>query len=153
VRLEPTSFAEEVTFQRAALLLGLQTPEETSAWADAALAAHPDAPAALIEATLAPRELTALRAALAPAALASEPPRVVHRLVAAVAADVRDGRRTIDDTMHVLTQLRRLVRVPRDLSDTLGDLAGAWMLATAGVRGDLAAERARVAAWLSRFEP
>jgi len=49
--------------------------------------------------------------------------------------------------------LRRLVRVPRDLSDTLGDLAGAWMLATAGVRGDLAAERARVAAWLSRFEP
>lgn len=147
-----SSFAEEVTYQRAALLLGLRSPEDVQTWAEAALSADPTPPEALIDAVLAPRELTALRAALAPAALELEPPGVVRRLLVAVTADVRAGRRSLDDTMHVLAQLRRLVAVPREIARTLDDLAGGYMLAAAGVERDLDEERARVADWLAAYD-
>lgn len=147
-----TSFAEEVTYQRAALLLGLRSPEDVHAWAESALAADPAPSEALIDAVLAPRELTALRAALAPVALDREPAAVVQRLLVAIAADVRAGRRSLDDTMHVLAQLRRLIAVPRDIAHTLDDLAAGYMLAAAGVERDLADERARVADWLARYD-
>jgi len=147
-----TAFAEEATYQRAALLLGLRSPEDVHAWAEAALAADPAPPEALIDAVLAPLELTALRAALAPAALDRETPDVVRRLLVAMAADVRLGRRSLDDTMHVLAQLRRLIAVPREMASTLDDLAAGYMLAAAGVERDLADERARVADWLARYD-
>ncbi len=150
--MHPTSFAEEVTYQRAPLLLGLRSPEDVHAWAEAALAADPAPPEVLIDAVLAPQELTALRAALAPAALERESPEVVQRLLVAMAADVRTLRRSLDDTMHVLAQLRRLVAVPREMAHTLDDLAAGYMLAAAGVERDLDDERARVAEWLARYD-
>lgn len=145
-------FAIEVTFQRAALLLGLRSPEEVQAWAESVLAAASTPPDALIDAVLAPCELTALRAALAPAALDPEPPDVARRLLEAVAADVRAGRRSLDDTMHVLAQLRRLVALPREMAHTLDDLASGYMLAAAGVQRNLDDERARVADWLAGYD-
>lgn len=99
--------------------------------------------------SLAPRELTALRAALAPAALEPEPPAVVRRLLGAVAADVHAGRRSVEDTMHVLVQLRRLVAVPREIARGLDDVAGNYMLTAAGVRGDVAEEGTRAMTWLA----
>ena len=150
--MHPSAFAEEVTYQRAALLLGLRSPEQVQSWAEAVLAADPSPSAALIEAVLAPRELTALRAALAPASLASETPSVVRQLLASVAADVRTGRRSLDDTMHVLAQLRRLVAVPREITRTLDDISAGYMLAAAGVQRDLAEERARLAEWLHGYD-
>jgi hypothetical protein len=145
--------AEEVTFQRAALLLGLRSPEDVHSWAEAVVSADPVPPLALIDTVLAPPELTALRAALAPIALEQEPPVVVRRLLALTAEDLRSGRRSVADTMHVLTQLRRLVAVPRDLARVLDNVAGDYMLAAAGVRGHVAAEEARVAAWLADYAP
>lgn len=147
-----TSFVEEVTYQRAALLLGLRSPEEVHAWAEAALAADPAPSEALIDAVLAPLELTALRAALAPAGLHREPEGVVRRLLVAMAVDVREGRRSLDDTLHVLAQLRRLVTVSRELAHALDDLAAGYMLAAAGVERDLSDERARLADWLARYD-
>lgn len=97
-------------------------------------------------------EVTSQRAALAPASLASETPGVVHRLLESVAADVRTGRRTLDDTMHVLAQLRRLVAVPREITRTLDDISAGYMLAAAGVQRDLAEERARLAEWLQSYD-
>jgi hypothetical protein len=97
-------------------------------------------------------EVTYQRAALTPASLASETPSVVRQLLVSVATDVRTGRRSLDDTMHVLAQLRRLVAVPREIAHTLDEIAAGYMLAAAGVQRDLAEERARLAEWLHGYD-
>ena len=142
------SFTEDVTYYRAALLLGVHTPEEVSEWAEAAFAAEDAPPRVLMDAVMAPRELTALRTALAPAALEPEPPTVVLRLLARVAADVDDGRRSVDDTVHVFAQMRRMIALPADVARVLAELESAYQLAIAGVEGDVAVVRERIATWL-----
>lgn len=122
-----SSFAEEVTYQRAALLLGLATPESVHAWAEGALHAE--------------------------AALDAEPETVVDRLLRRVALDVADGRRTIDDTIHVFAQMRRMIALPPDVARMLDAHEDAYRLAVAGVEGSVDAVRVRVADWLGARMP
>ena len=146
------SYAEQASFYRAALLLGLSTPEAVIAWADGIVRDDAAPPSAIIDVALAPAELTALRSALAPLALIPEPESVVHRLLVLTARDLATGRRSVDDTVRVFTQMRRLLRLASEIETELNQLENNHMLAAAGVTNDLDASRERVRDWLARFE-
>ena len=116
-------YAEQATFYRAALLLGLIRGECAVAWVDAVIAAEPSPPEAFAEiATCAPGDLTRMRQLLLLIGREKESDAVVRALVAVVGRDLTVGRRTIGDTMTVLKQLRAFVAVSPAVNEQLKTL-------------------------------
>ena len=75
------------------------------------IARDPDAPPAFVEiASTPPDDLSALRHALYPLCDDRESPSVVRRLIGLVSQDLESGRRSFDDTITVLSQIRRFLK-------------------------------------------
>jgi len=104
-------YREQATFYRAALLLGLIRGDAVIEWSDGVIARDPDAPPAFVEiASTPPDDLSALRHALYPLCDDRESPPVVRRLIGLVSQDLESGRRSFDDTITVLSQIRRFLK-------------------------------------------
>src|SRR5689334_9276812 len=104
--------AEQATFFRAALLLGLIRGDRVVAWADTVIATESSPPEAFAEISTTPAEdLTLLRQRLLLVGSEKESETVVRALASLVHRDLASGRRTIGDTMTVLKQLRAFVAV------------------------------------------
>ena len=147
-----TSYRDAATFHRAALLLGITDGATVVAWAAEALEADPAPPHEITDIVLVPPgDLTAMRAALQPLAAAAEPPRVLRALLGVIARDLHDGRRSVKDTVTVLSQVRRQVAIPQQMHWALDTIEDDCMLANAGVTTDLAECEGRVRAWLAPF--
>lgn len=132
-------------FYRAALLLGLVRGEDVVRWADDMIGRGPAAPAPLVEiAMTAPDDLTVLRQGLFDIAGEGEPVEVVHRLFALVHEQLSSGRRSFNDTMTVLKQLRAFLKLDRDLNEHLKALGVDVALGRDGAES-------RVRAWLQTF--
>ena len=82
-------YREQATFYRAALLLGLLRGERVIAWADAAIADDPGAPAAFADIAITPpAEFTLLRQNLLLLASEKESPAVVAGLIDLIHRDL-----------------------------------------------------------------
>ena len=146
------SYIEAATFHRAALLLGISDGETVIAWADLVLEVDPVPPAAIADVVLVPPgDLSAMRAALQPLAAATESPRVLRALLGVIARDVHTGRRSVKDTVTVLSQVRRGIFIPQQMHWALDTIEDDFMLANAGVTSELADCEGRVRAWLAPF--
>lgn len=146
-------YRDQATFHRAALMLGLTSGEFVVAWADTILASDPEPPHAITEVALVPPgDLTALRAALQPLAAESESNAVLRALIGIAARDLARGRRSLRDTVTVLSQVRRGLSIPGAMQWAIDTLEDDYMLASAGVTNDLDVVEARVRAWLAPFE-
>ena len=143
---------QQATFLRAALLLGLVPGEAAIRWAEAIVEHDPDPPAALIEVTMTPAEdLTALRFALQPLADPTESAAITKAILALVRRDLMTRRRQLADTVTVLGQIRRHLVVSEAIRNDLDTLEDDFMLANAGVVGEVEASRTRIGEWLTQF--
>ena len=146
------SYREQATFYRAALLLGLVPCEIVVHWAEEIIAREPGVPHELLEVLLvAPGDLTALRFALQPLADETESQEVTHAIFAAVRHDLESGKRSVKDTVTVFSQIRRNLAVSAEVLDALDTLEDDFMLANAGVTGDVAGVERRVREWLAQY--
>jgi hypothetical protein len=143
---------QNATYYRAALLLGVVRGEAVVAWAESVIENRPTPPIAVIEAAMTPPgDLTALRLALQPVAAPTESPEILSALFDRVRIDLLDEARDIRDSIRVLGQVRRHLTVTPHLSADIDTIEDDFMLATAGVTGDVAEVSARAQAWLDRF--
>lgn len=118
--MSPATQAVEATYYRTALLLGLVRGEAVHRWADDAIAREAVPHAALIAVASTPADdLSGLRHALWPLVIEPDPPESIQSILGVVGADLAPGRRTMDDTVTVLRQLRSMVKLPRPLYDEL----------------------------------
>jgi hypothetical protein len=146
------NYADQATFFRAALLLGLIRGERVVAWADAAISHDPSAPAAFIDiSTCPPDDLTELRQRLLLIGREKETDAVAHALAGLAHRDLASGRRTIGDTMTVLKQLRAFVGVSAGLNDQLKTLGVDVAMSQPDTR-ERAEAYDRVRAWLARHD-
>ncbi len=144
-------YAEEATFYRAALLLGLIRGPQVVAWADALLAADASPPGALVEvSSTPPDDLTQLRYHLWSIGGDTESSAAVRALVGLVHRDLAGGRRSFDDTMRVSKQLRTSVAVGATLNEHLKTLGVDVAVSAPGSMERREAE-ARVRAWLAEY--
>jgi hypothetical protein len=144
--------AEQATFFRAALLLGLIRGERVIAWADEVLAGDPGVPSAFVEiATTPASDLTQLRQRLLLVGSEVESDTVFRAIVGLVHRDLSSGRRSMGDTMTVLKQLRASIKVTPALNDRLKTM-GVDVAMTAPDTRERADAEARVRAWLARHE-
>ena len=146
------NYADQAALYRAALLLGLVRGDEVIRWADLVIGEDASAPAAFVEiATTDPDDLTSLRERLLAIGEARESSQVVRRLIGLVQRDLASGRRTLQDTMTVIKQLRAFVAVDRDLNEHLKALGVDIFMAPAGSQARADAEQ-RVRDWLRQYE-
>ena len=143
-------YREEATFYRAALLLGLIRGDAVVRWSDAVLAADPDAPAAFVEIAATPSDdLSAMRHALYPLCDDRESTAVIRRIIGLVRQDLADTRRSFDDSVRVLSQIRRFLKLDASTDDCLKALLVDVWRARQEPGGDRAATEARVREWLA----
>jgi len=144
--------ADQATFFRAALLLGLIRGERVVAWADAVISNDTSASPAFIDiSTCPPDDLTELRQRLLLVGREKESDTVVRALAGLVHRDLASGRRTIGDTMTVLRQLRAFVGVSAALNDQLKTLGVDVAMSQPDTR-ERAEAYDRVRAWLARHD-
>ena len=157
--------ADQATFFRAALLLGLIRGERVVAWADAhhdlrqavagadaVILRDPSVPAAFIDiSTCPPDDLTELRQRLLLIGREKENDTVARALAGLVHRDLASGRRAIGDTMTVLKQLRAFIGVSADLNDQLKTLGVDVAVSQPDTR-ERAEAYDRVRAWLARHD-
>lgn len=107
--------------------------------------------AELIEVAMTPAgDLSALRHALA-LVEAPGPEGLTAALVDRAARELRDGRRSLTDTFTVLAQLRRGLTLAPELEVRLAQFDNGYLLARAGLAGDVAEVGADLEAWLTGF--
>ena len=146
-------YRDQATFYRAALLLGLTSGERVVSWAGAILREDPTTLPEIREVSLVPPgDLTALRAALQPLTAPRESNAVLRSVIGIAARDLASGRRSMRDTVTVLSQVRRHLTIPDAMQWAIDTLEGDYMLATAGVTAQLDTVEARVRAWLEPFQ-
>ena len=131
-----SGYAEAATYLRTALLLGLITPEDAIAWADAVILRDAAPPAVVYTLALTPPELSSVREALRPLAFPAETAPVIEAVLGLAARDLLGWRRNPDDTLRVLSQLRRFVRLDAGLDEEIKNLDAQHMLAVAGASSD-----------------
>ena len=145
-------YRDQATFYRAALLLGLVTCETVVQWTEETVAREASVPHELLDVLLvAPGDLTALRFALQPLADEKESPAVVRSVFLIVLHDLNSGKRNVKDTVTILSQIRRNLAVSAAVLDEIDTLEDDFMLANAGVTGDVASVEQRVRDWLAQF--
>jgi len=145
------AYAEQASFYRAALLLGLIRGDRAIAWADEVLAGDSSAPAAFAElATTEPDDLTAMRERLFEIGGGKESATVVLRLLGLVQTDLASGRRSFADTMTILKQLRAFVAVGPDLNEQVKSLGVGVAIAKPDSPERAAAEQC-VRDWLLQY--
>lgn len=145
------SYAEAASFLRAALLLGLLSPEDVIAWSDQIISEDPCPPAFTYTLSLTRPELSSVREVLRPVALSAEPLGVIEAVLGLAARDMASGRRTVDDTLRVLTQLRRFLELDPRLNEEITVLEHGHMLAVAGLTDQLEQTRMRVVSFVNRY--
>jgi hypothetical protein len=145
-------YREQATLYRAALLLGLVTCDTVVQWAEETVARENSVPHELLDVLLvAPGDLTALRFALQPLADGQESPAVLRSIFLIVLQDLNSGKRNAKDSVTILSQIRRNLAVTAAVSDEIDTLEDDFMLANAGVTGDVASVEQRVREWLAQF--
>lgn len=145
-------YRDQATFYRAALLLGLVTCETVVDWAEEIIAREASVPHELLEVLLvAPGDLTALRFALQPLADERESPDVMRSIFRIVLHDLNSGKRNVKDSVTILSQIRRNLAVSAAALDEIDTLEDDFMLANAGVTGDVPGVERRIHEWLGRF--
>jgi hypothetical protein len=144
-------YAEQAAFFRAALLLGLVRGEAVVEWSDRVLTDDANAPAAFVDIASTPTgDLTALRHALYPLCEGHESTAVVQRLLALVADDFDRGRRSFDDTVTVLSQVRRFLQLDSATDDGLKALlVEVWRARHRLGGAEPAAAESSLRAWLA----
>lgn len=150
-----TSYRDDATFYRSALLLGLIKGEAVVAWSDDVIARDPGAPHAFVDiASTDPADLTALREAIYPLCDSKEAASagVIHRILGCVSRDLASGRRGFDDTMTVLSQVRKFLRVGDAMNETLKSLAVDVWQARHNLGGTMDVAEQRVRDWLHGFD-
>ena len=146
------SYRDQATYYRAALLLGLVDGTEVIAWADDILHHDPRPPHEVTDLALVPPlDLSAVRFALQPMADERESPEILRAILGVVLRDLGDGRRSVADTVRVLSQMARELAVPESMHWEIDALVDDHMLAKAGVTKDLGDSEERVREWLKRF--
>ena len=134
----------EATYYRTALLLGLIQGEEVHRWAESIIREDPAPPAELLELVSIPStDLSGLRYGLWSLAVEPEPPAILEAMFGLLDADLTAGRRTVDDTVTVLRQMRSMLRLPAPLYADLNEALVSHGLAKAA--------GGRIAAWLRQF--
>jgi hypothetical protein len=145
-------YREQATLYRATLLLGLTSCETVVQWAEETVAREESVPHELLDVLLvAPGDLTALRFALQPLADEKESPAVVREVFRIVLQELNSGKRNVKDSVTILSQIRRNLAVSAVVLDEIDTLEDDFMLANAGVTGDVASVERRVREWLARF--
>jgi hypothetical protein len=112
----------EATYYRTALLLGLIPGDAVHRWAERIIDEEATPQNELLELVSIPvSDLSALRLGLWPLAVEPEPEAVLRAILGLVHADLTDERRTTEDTVTVLRQMRSMLRLPAPMYSELNE--------------------------------
>jgi len=150
VSLDQIGHADRAAFYRTSLFLGLVRGDAVVRWADRTLAHNSDVLPAFIEiATIPAEDLTALRLALLGLCNEQESARVIGAVFGLINRHLVSGQRSAVDTITVLMQARRSMRLEPALSDELRQIELAfWRSERTGDTGSL---EARLHTWLGHY--
>jgi hypothetical protein len=148
-----TDLAREAAFHRASLLLGIESGADVVAWADNLIAEHDEVPKQILElSTIPPHDLSELRHALQPIAAPKEDEVMLRALFDRVRKDAINGKRSLKDTVTVLSQARSFLALPLDMFTNIDTLQDDHMLAVAGIGKVTSEVESQTLSWLSQFE-
>ncbi len=117
------SHALDATYCRTALLLGLVTGQDIHRWAELVIEREREPPKEFFEIVSAPvGDLSALRHALWPLVIEPEPASVIDAILGTLYADLVGERRSLEDTLTILRQMRSLLRLPAEIYAHLNDM-------------------------------
>ena len=109
------------TYYRTALLLGLIRGCEVHQWAEQVIAGEPKPAAAFVDLMSVPvDDLSEMRHALWPLVIDPPPSDVLDSILGLVQSQLAEGRRSVEDTVTVLRQIRSMIKMSRELYDALG---------------------------------
>jgi len=133
--------AFKATYFRTALLLGLIRGDIVHEWAEQVIAGEEKPPAPFIDLiAVSVDDLSGMRHALWPLVVDPPPLDVLHAVLRLLHADLAEDRRSLEDTLTVVRQLRSMVKLPPPLYAELND---ALVNHSAGT--------AALTEWLTRF--
>jgi len=134
----------QATYYRTALLLGLVQGEEVHRWAERIIEQEPTPPPELLDLVSIPAtDLSALRHGLWALAIEPEPPEIVRAMFGLLHDDLGSGRRSADDAVTVLRQMRSMLRLPASIYADLNEALVS--------HGSARASGGTIGAWLEQF--
>jgi hypothetical protein len=145
-----TEYASNASFFRTALLLGLLPGARVVKWAETVLADDNNAPHHFSEiVSIPPGDVTLLRYTLLELCTEQVTEPVMRAIFGLIYRDLASGKRNINDTVTVLSQFRRFVKLGREAAEQLLQFEMVW---SSGKTGDAAEQlRLQVSGWLERF--
>lgn len=147
-----TNIPREAAFHRASLLLGIESGADVVQWADTLIADHNEVPTQILELSMVPpHDLSELRHALQPIA-ADEDELLLRALFDRVRHDAVHGKRSLKDSVTVLSQARSFLKLPLDYFTNIDTLQDDHMLAVAGIGRVTSDVEKQTLEWLSQFE-
>jgi hypothetical protein len=110
------TYAEEATYYRTALLLGLVSGDTVHEWAQKVIEQDPDPQQPFFEIVSIPADdLSGLRYALWPLVIEPEPPTVLEAILGLLHQDLATGARGYGDTVTIIRQMRSMLRLPQTM--------------------------------------
>ena len=108
------------SFYHTTLLLGLLPGDPVVKWAETYIEQHETAPSPFFDIVSTPAgDITALRYALHDLCNGTVSPEVLRSVFTLIRAQYTDGKRSFDDTMRVLFQVRYFLKLEKPLADTI----------------------------------
>jgi len=151
--MQMRSVREQATYFRAALLLGLVTGDDVTGWAASEIERQAEPSVAMVHLAMTRADdIEALRDGLRPLARRRESRLVLLALLRQTWQDLATGRRSLRDTVKVLSHARRAMVLPRVMEEEIDTLEDDHILAVAGVAGDPRECGDRIRRWLARFD-
>jgi hypothetical protein len=146
----PIDYSAKAAFFRTGLLLGLLPGTEVTVWAETVLAEDANAPASFAEiGSIQSDDITALRHALLDLCTEQVSEPVRRAILRLIDRDLQANKRSAGDTVTVLSQFRRFVKLDRETAEQV-----LWFEnEAASGKTEVAVEtfEARLRAWLERF--
>lgn len=114
------NYSSKASFFRTALLLGLLPGSIVLRWAEEVIESSENIPHPFYEiAMISPEDITALRYALLNLCTENISPEVLKAIFGLVFRDHYSNKRSFEDTMTVLNQIRRFIKIDHTTFETL----------------------------------
>ncbi|NLD98646.1 MAG: hypothetical protein GX640_02125 [Fibrobacter sp.] len=113
-------YSETASFYRTALLLGLLPGKKVIEWAEGVIASDSDIPQPFYDLVMIPSwDITSLRYALLEICSEAVSSEVLNAILSLVYNDFNTKKRSFNDTMTVLHQIRQFIKTESSLSEKL----------------------------------
>jgi hypothetical protein len=144
----PSTIAEQASLYRSGLLLGIIPGGTVVSWADGLLEQHGSQEHVLIDISeTSAWDISRLRELLLELCSETVTMQTVGLLLGIIRDDAHSGKRSIDDILTILTQMRRMIKIDFEIAETIKQFE---ILQESGTAGNTAIAE-QVLQWLRQW--